>query len=112
MPKKKRPVNDPIASDADASIEVQVDEILRKLGDRRYEWLLITQQLIFPCEAHLHDSRESLVGDMSDALMCGCSIAAIYHHGRLLFDEEIVPLRAAATDNLGPIARAKVDGLF
>ena len=109
----KRPVkNELVASDADASIEVQIEEILRKVGSVNYEWLFITQQLIFPCEAHKHTSRQSLIGDMADALTCHCFIAAIYHRGRRLSDDEIAPLRAEGLDGLGPISRSRADGLF
>ena len=109
----KRPVkNELVASDVDADINVQIEEILRKVGSVSCEWLLITQQLIFPCEAHRHDSRQSLIGDMADALACHCFIAAVYHHGRRLSDDEIAPLRAEALDGLGPISRARADGLF
>lgn len=112
MPRQKRPKNHLIASDADASMEAQVGELLRKLRDVSHDWLLITQQLIFPCEAHIHGSRESLIGDMADALTCRCLIAAVYHQGRQLSEDEIAPLRAEALDSLGPISRARADGLL
>lgn len=109
---KKRQKNELVATDTDADIEVQIAEIIRKHGDTSSEWLLVTQQLIFPCEANVHASRESLVGDIADALTCHCFIAAIYHRGRRLSDDEIAPLRAEALNSLGPISRARADGVL
>lgn len=109
---KKRYKNELVATDANAEFEVQVAEVLRKHGDNSSEWLLITQQLIFPCEANVHASRESLIGDMADALTCRYFIVAIYHQGRRLSDDEIAPMRAEALDGLGPISRARADGIF
>ena len=111
MPNKHHK-NELVATDANADIDVQIAEILRKHGDTNSEWLLITQQSIFPCEAQVHASRESLISDMGNALTCHCSIAAIYHRGRRLSDDEIAPLRAEALDGLGPISRARADGVL
>jgi len=112
MAKMKHITNDLVASDADADFEIQVAEILGKLGDTRCEWVSITQQQIFPCEANIQNSKESLIGDMANALTCHCLIAAIYHQGRQLSDAEIAPLTKEALEILGPISRARADGLF
>lgn len=111
MPKKHHK-NELVASDTDASIEAQVAEILQKHGNASSEWLLLTQQQIFPCEANVHTCRESLVDDMANALTCHCFIVAIYHQSRRLTDDEIAPLRAEALDGLRPISRARADGLL
>ena len=112
MPTKKHFLNDLVASDAEADITVQTKEILGKLAGRSYEWLLVTKQHIFPCEAHIHPTRDSLIGDLGGALTCSCDVVAVFHQGRELSEAEVGPLRTEALEGLEPISRARVDGRF
>ena len=98
------------ASDADADIEVQIAEIIKQLDGKYFAWLLITQQHIFPCEAVLHDNRESFICDLGDAMTCHCSVVAVYNQGRRLTPAEIQPLEEEAFNGLGLISKARAQG--
>lgn len=110
MPRKKRPINELVASNADESYAAQVEEIVRKVEATPYEWMLITQQLIFPCEANLHSSRESLIADMAGALACHYNIVAVHEAGRPITEAELKSMQAEALGGLGPISKARAEG--
>jgi hypothetical protein len=98
------------ASDADAPPDAQVAEILADFGSDMGGWLLITQQLIFPCEANRHGSRESVIADLMGAITCHCHIVAVFNEGRRLTEAEVETLRAEAFEKLGPVSQARAEG--
>ena len=106
MPKRKVFKRELEASDANAPIELQIDEILSKLDGRSCEWLLIEQHQIFPCEGFVFSTRESMMGSLMDALMLR-SFLELHHRGAKLSSDEIEPILREARAGLGPIARAR-----
>ena len=70
MDKRKIFENVVKASDGTADLDIQIDEILNKLHSKNKEWLLITQKHDFPCEWRIHNTREDLIHDLSNALTC------------------------------------------
>jgi hypothetical protein len=110
MPKKRKLLkNELVASDGTAPVEVQIDEIFRKLNGKTYEWVLIEQHQIFPCEAFVSATRESMMGVLMDALMLG-SFLELFHQGRKLSSDDLRPILSEARDGLRPIARPRADG--
>jgi hypothetical protein len=107
---KKNNFYDLEASDGMATLDAQVKEILEKLIDKNYEWLLIVRQYDFPCDATIHNTKEDLIYDLGNVLTCSCLIVGIYHQGRRLSKAEIGPLEKEALDGLGPISRARAEG--
>jgi hypothetical protein len=108
--RKRRLKNELVASDASASDQEQLEEILRKLGANNNEWFMITQETIFPAEGRRYGSREDFMVDLGGALTCHHHVLAIFHQGRRIQDHETEGFKREALDDLGPISRARADG--
>lgn len=112
MPKKKNaPEYSFTASDENAAHDDQIKELLSLVGERTYEWLLIVQQSIYPYDATIHPTEDALINGIGSALACRASVVAIYNRGRQLSDDEVSLLHSEALNELGPISRARAEGL-
>jgi hypothetical protein len=100
------------ALSAEAKPEDQIAELFETIGNRQYEWLLITCETIFPFEATIHSDQESLIHDLGNALTCGHCVEAIFHQGSRLSEEQQKELELQAIKLLGPISRAMAEGKF
>ena len=92
--------------------EIHIQEIVNKTKGAFPEWLLVTQEKIFPPESAAHSSRDSLIGDMGSALTCHHHIIAIFHRGERISATDVEALEKEAYEGLGPISQARARGEF
>ena len=73
------------------------------------DWIIVTTQHGDPERT---EKCSDVVSSISDCLITNCFVLRIYQDGRLVSDLEKENLMKLAYENLGPISKARVDGLF